>query len=53
MILKEIKKLKDELAEKDKQIEDLGEAVQVLGAKLGLTGTLVQIMEQVKQGRLS
>jgi DNA-binding Lrp family transcriptional regulator len=46
-------KLEKELADKDKQIEDLSEAVQVLGAKLGITGTLVQILEAVKSGRLS
>jgi transcriptional regulator with XRE-family HTH domain len=53
IILKEIKNLKIELMNKSKRIEELEAAVQVLGAKLGITGTLVQILEAVKSGRLS
>jgi hypothetical protein len=52
-ILERLDSIEEKLAEKDKRIEELEEAVQVLGAKLGITGTLVQILEAVKSGRLS
>jgi transcriptional regulator with XRE-family HTH domain len=52
-ILTRIEKIELQLSDKDKRIEELEAAVQVLGAKLGITGTLVQILEAVKSGRLS
>jgi hypothetical protein len=52
-INEEIVNIKLELKKKDAQIEELEAAVKVLGAKLGITGTLVQILEAVKSGRLS
>jgi hypothetical protein len=51
-ILNRLNSIEEKLAEKDGKIDELEETIRFLGAKLGLTGTIVQILEQVKSGKV-